>query len=291
MAKLTARNEAALDKDNRRTSPIRKSIWPSDRGEKNGGYLGGGCAARAADIRAEARRLADEIGELEAKGEHDRHLSRHRELQLLVGPLRGRADRRLPCRARVCCSKPAMRMTTANLFEARDVTKSRLANGAKVLDKFPCCADNNIMADELVDEIEKYKKVLGKIPARRFPKIRVARHDRSERGEATTPRDEAGARRSSRRNRTKADASKESEEPKKRPTPRNRSRRTELRRNRAVEACVASHFARRSLDSVDHDRLQLGHLLGSRIAGLPCPGRCLSGRRRASGRRAIADPS
>ena len=54
-------------------------------------------------------------------------------------------------------------------YEKGDLEKSRLkydesfAIWRKVLDKSPVLRDNQIMADELNDEIDKYKKLLGQI--------------------------------------------------------------------------------------------------------------------------------
>ena len=58
---------------------------------------------------------------------------------------------------------------TGELYEARKLYEQSFAQWRVVLDKFPVLRDNNIMADELVDEIDKYKKAIGKIPNEKFP--------------------------------------------------------------------------------------------------------------------------
>jgi len=56
-----------------------------------------------------------------------------------------------------------------SLFDARDLYDKAFAKWRIVLDKFPVLRSNNIMADDLVDEINKYKKILGKIAGAKFP--------------------------------------------------------------------------------------------------------------------------
>ena len=56
-----------------------------------------------------------------------------------------------------------------HLFEAKKKYEESFEKWRKVLDAYPILRDNSIMADDLVDEINKYKKVIGKIPNTKFP--------------------------------------------------------------------------------------------------------------------------
>jgi hypothetical protein len=55
-----------------------------------------------------------------------------------------------------------------DLFKAREMYEKSFDQWRIVMDAFPILRDNNIMADELVDDIEKYKKVLGQL-GEKFP--------------------------------------------------------------------------------------------------------------------------
>jgi hypothetical protein len=52
------------------------------------------------------------------------------------------------------------------LFEAKDLYEKAFEKWRKVLDDYPVLRENNIMADDLVDEINKYKQAIGKIGAK-----------------------------------------------------------------------------------------------------------------------------
>ncbi len=54
------------------------------------------------------------------------------------------------------------------LFEARDLYDKSFAQWRKVLDASPILSDSTVMAGDLVDEIDQYKKLLGKI-GQKFP--------------------------------------------------------------------------------------------------------------------------
>jgi hypothetical protein len=55
------------------------------------------------------------------------------------------------------------------LFDAKKLYEDAFAKWRVVLDQYPILRSSSIMADDLADEINKYKKVLGKIPGSRFP--------------------------------------------------------------------------------------------------------------------------
>jgi hypothetical protein len=61
------------------------------------------------------------------------------------------------------------------LFESKDLYEKSFNEWRKVMDEYPNLRDNNIMADELVEEIDKYKKVIGKIKGEKFPSPFVLR--------------------------------------------------------------------------------------------------------------------
>ncbi len=55
------------------------------------------------------------------------------------------------------------------LFEAKKLYEEAFAKWRTVLDRYPVLRSSSIMADDLVDNINQYKKVLGKIPGSKFP--------------------------------------------------------------------------------------------------------------------------
>jgi hypothetical protein len=55
------------------------------------------------------------------------------------------------------------------LFDAKKLYEQAFAKWREVLDQYQVLRSSSIMADDLVDEINKYKKVLGKIPGSKFP--------------------------------------------------------------------------------------------------------------------------
>jgi cell division septation protein DedD len=55
------------------------------------------------------------------------------------------------------------------LFDSKKLYEEAFDQWRIVLDNYPVLRSNTIMADDLVDEINQYKKVLGKIPGTKFP--------------------------------------------------------------------------------------------------------------------------
>ncbi|HTQ38035.1 MAG TPA: hypothetical protein VMJ32_03355, partial [Pirellulales bacterium] len=55
------------------------------------------------------------------------------------------------------------------LFDAKKRYEDAFAKWRIVLDQYPVLRSSNIVADDLVDEINKYRKVIGKIPGSKFP--------------------------------------------------------------------------------------------------------------------------
>ena len=55
------------------------------------------------------------------------------------------------------------------LFDAKKLYEDAFAKWRIVLNQYPVLRSSNIMADDLVDDINKYKKLIGKIPGSKFP--------------------------------------------------------------------------------------------------------------------------
>ncbi|HZZ28006.1 MAG TPA: hypothetical protein VFE46_08385 [Pirellulales bacterium] len=55
------------------------------------------------------------------------------------------------------------------LFDAKKLYEEAFAKWRLALDQYPVLRLSSIMADDLVDEINKYKKLIGKIPGSKFP--------------------------------------------------------------------------------------------------------------------------
>ncbi len=120
------------------------------------------------DKRPEARRLADEIAEYAQKaGTIDTYRGIVNYNYWLARCLSEPTDDCLEARKLLYLASKSY--DTGELFEARKAYEQSFAKWRIVLDKFPVLRDNNIMADELVDEIDKYKKAIGKIPGEKFP--------------------------------------------------------------------------------------------------------------------------
>ncbi len=55
------------------------------------------------------------------------------------------------------------------LFDAKKLYEDAFAKWRIVLDQYPVLRSSSIMADDLMDDINQYKKLLGKIPGSKFP--------------------------------------------------------------------------------------------------------------------------
>jgi hypothetical protein len=143
-----------------------------------------------ADLRPEARLLAEElVTDAQMAGTIDTYRDIVNYNYWLT---RCQAEPTEDClEARRLLNKASTSYDSGELFEARKAYEESFAKWRKVLDKFPILRNNNIMADELVDEIDKYKKAIGKIPGEKFPDNFILQDmvDLNE-GKRTVPRGE-----------------------------------------------------------------------------------------------------
>ena len=116
----------------------------------------------------EARRLSDEIAELKQKIST---IDTYRDIvNYNYWDTRAAAEPTKDClEARDRLAQAGKVYEQGQLFEAKKKYEQSFEKWRKVLDDYPILRDNNIMADDLVDEINKYKKVIGKIPNTKFP--------------------------------------------------------------------------------------------------------------------------
>ena len=153
--------------------------------------------AAPSEIRPELRRLADENF---ADGQIASTIDTYRDIvNYNYWWTRCQAEPTEDClEARKLLFTASNAYDNGDLFKAREAYDQSFAKWRLVLDKFPILRNNNIMADELVDEINKYKKALGKIPGEKFPEKFVLQDmiDLNEgkrvvpRGEENSPREE-----------------------------------------------------------------------------------------------------
>jgi hypothetical protein len=71
--------------------------------------------------------------------------------------------------ARELTYKAQQAYKATKLFDAKKLYEDAFAKWRTVLDQYPVLRSSSIMADDLVDDINQYKKVLGKIPGSKFP--------------------------------------------------------------------------------------------------------------------------
>lgn len=117
--------------------------------------------------RAEARKLADDLADLKEK---TNTIDTYRDIvNFYYWQARCEAEPTDACvAARELLYKAGKAYANGELFEARDLYEKSFAQWRKVLDHAPVLSDSTVMADDLVDEIDVYKKLLGKI-GQKFP--------------------------------------------------------------------------------------------------------------------------
>jgi hypothetical protein len=167
-AKLSDAERAALDKKpSERTTEERDQVSAA---EGKIDVTWDEVALRAPpELRNQARELADEIAELRQKTST---IDTYRDIvnynYWLARCQSEPTDECLEARKLLFDASQAYEVQ-GSLFDARDSYDKAFAKWRIVLDKFPVLRSNNIMADELVDEINKYKKILGKIAGAKVP--------------------------------------------------------------------------------------------------------------------------
>jgi hypothetical protein len=167
-AKLSDAERAALDKKiSERTAEERDQAFAAERKID---VTWDEVALRAPpESRTKARELADEIAELRQK---TNTIDTYRDIvnynYWLARCQSEPTDECLEARKLLFDAGQAYDVQ-GSLFDARDLYDKAFAKWRIVLDKFPVLRSNNIMADELMDEINKYKKILGKIAGAKFP--------------------------------------------------------------------------------------------------------------------------
>jgi hypothetical protein len=120
------------------------------------------------EARTEMRRLNDELVELQHKSNT---IDTYRDIvNYNYWFTRCQAEPTDAClSARELLYQAEQAYKETKLFDAKKLYESAFAKWRTVLDQFPVLRSNSIMADDLVDDINKYKKVLGKIPGSKFP--------------------------------------------------------------------------------------------------------------------------
>lgn len=167
-AKLSDAEQAALDKKpSERTAEERDQAFAAERKID---VTWDEVALRAPpELRTKARELADEIAE---KRQMTSTIDTYRDIvnynYWLARCQSEPTDECLEARKLLFDAGQAYEVQ-GSLFDARDLYDKAFAKWRIVLDKFPVLRTNNIMADELVDEINKYKKILGKIAGAKVP--------------------------------------------------------------------------------------------------------------------------
>ena len=167
-AKLSDAERAALDKKpSERTTEERDQVSAA---EGKIDVTWDEVALRAPpELRNQARELADEIAELRQKTST---IDTYRDIvnynYWLARCQSEPTDECLEAHKLLFDASQAYEVQ-GSLFDARDSYDKAFAKWRIVLDKFPVLRSNNIMADELVDEINKYKKILGKIAGAKVP--------------------------------------------------------------------------------------------------------------------------
>jgi hypothetical protein len=124
-------------------------------------------AAPAAE-RTEPRRINDELVELQHKANT---IDTYRDIvNYNYWSARCQAEPTDAClSARDLLYQAGQAYKETKLFDAKKLYEDAFAKWRIVLDQSPVLRSSSIMADELVDEVNKYKKVLGKIPGSKFP--------------------------------------------------------------------------------------------------------------------------
>jgi hypothetical protein len=168
VAKLAPEEKAAMEKDYRQRRD--QEIDLGAMAERKTAVSWEEVALRAPDnLRSEARQIAEEIAELEQKATT---IDTYRDIvNYNYWQARCESEPTDDClSARDLLFKAGEAYDVeGNLFKSRDLYEKSFKQWREVLDKYPVLRSNNIMADELNDEIEKYKKVIGKIPGAKMP--------------------------------------------------------------------------------------------------------------------------
>lgn len=120
------------------------------------------------DVRIKARQLASELAELEQMA---RTIEIYRDIvnyDYWMARCKSEiTDNALEARELQYKADRAYR--DGRLFDARELYEQAFAKWRLVLDEFPILRDNSTMASDLADEIQKYDKVLEKIPGAKRP--------------------------------------------------------------------------------------------------------------------------
>lgn len=166
-AKLADDERAALDKPLRERNSDEQNT--ASMAELKSNVTWNEVALRAPyEQRAKAREMADEIAELKQK---IMTIDTYRDIvNYNYWDTRANAEQTKDClEARDLLAQAGKLYEDGKLYEAKKAYEDSFAKWNKVLNDYPILRTNNIMADELGDEINKYKKVIGKMPNTKFP--------------------------------------------------------------------------------------------------------------------------
>jgi hypothetical protein len=167
LAMLTADERQALDKEpSKRTSDESTTAMAAENKTKV--TWEDVILESPPEVRAEARRMNDDVIDLEHRANT---IDTYRDIvnynywwsRCQAEP----TDACLQAREGLYLADQAYKDT--KLFESKEKYENAFNQWRIVLDKYPVLRANTIMADDLVDEVNKYKKVLGKIPGSKFP--------------------------------------------------------------------------------------------------------------------------
>jgi hypothetical protein len=164
---LTADERRALEKNPIQRSPEEANAANSAEGKTKVTWEEVILQAPAAE-RTDLRRLNDELVELKHKVNT---IDTYRDIvNYDYWWTRCQAEPTDTClTARELLYQAGQAYKETKLFDAKKLYEDAFAKWRTVLDQYSVLRSSTIMADELVDEINKYKKVLGKIPGSKFP--------------------------------------------------------------------------------------------------------------------------
>ncbi len=165
-AKLTDQQRAALDKPKEKRTREEEDLASAAQKLLAMNWQEVALAAPP-EHRAEARKLADDLADLKEKiGTIDTYRD---IVNYNYWSARCKSEPTDACvAAREYLYKAGQAYDNGELFEARDLYEKSFAQWRKVLDASYVLSDSIIEADDLVDEIDRYKKLLGKI-GQKFP--------------------------------------------------------------------------------------------------------------------------
>jgi hypothetical protein len=166
LAKLSSEERTALDKPAQSRTPEETDLAAKAQGKTDVTWQE--VALRAPpEHRAEARKLSDDLADLTQKSNT---IDTYRDIvNYYYWASRCEAEPTDSClAARELLYKAGNAYANGELFDARDLYEKSFDQWRVVLDRYPLLEDSTVMAEELCDEIDKYKKLLGKI-GKKFP--------------------------------------------------------------------------------------------------------------------------